>query len=81
MTDDLIPVLAEFIANTILKQPARRILPAEKLLSTGLVDSFSLVDLALFIEESFGVVIDNTELNADTFDTLEQLGELIQSRR
>ena len=81
MTDDLIPVLAEFIANTILKQPARCILPAEKLLSTGLVDSFSLVDLALFIEESFGVVIDNTELNADTFDTLEQLGELIQSRR
>ena len=81
MTDDLIPTLAEFIANTILKQPARRILPAEKLLSTGLVDSFSLVDLALFIEESFGVVIDNTELNADTFDTLEQLGELIQSRR
>ena len=81
MTDDLIPVLAEFIANTILKQPARRILPAEKLLSTGLVDSFSLVDLALFIEESFGVAIDNTELNADTFDTLEQLGELIQSRR
>ncbi len=46
-----------------------------------MVDSFSLVDLALFVEENFGVRIDDTELNAETFDTLNQLAELIDSRR
>ena len=29
----------------------------------------------------FGVRIEDTELNADTFDTLEQLTALIQSRQ
>jgi acyl carrier protein len=46
-----------------------------------LVDSFSLVDLALFIEDSFGVHVDDTELNADTFDTIQQLAGLIRDRQ
>jgi acyl carrier protein len=44
------------------------------------VDSFSLVDLALFVEDTFGVRIEDTELNVSTFDTLDQLAAIIQSR-
>jgi acyl carrier protein len=51
------------------------------LISSGLIDSFHLVDLALFIEEKFGVRIDDAELNKDTFDTLDQLVALIQERQ
>jgi len=79
--EDIINKLATYIANEILKQPQRTIRPDESLISSGLVDSFSLVDLGLFVEDNFGVRIDDTELNADTFDTLEQLAKLIQDRR
>jgi acyl carrier protein len=65
----------------IMKQPDRKIGVEEALISGGLIDSFSLVDLALFIEETFGVRIDDTELNAETFDTLKELAELIKSRQ
>jgi acyl carrier protein len=51
------------------------------LLTSGLVDSFHLVDLALFVESEFGVRIDDTELNPGTFDTLNQLAQLIRMRR
>lgn len=81
MDQALYIVLTKFITQQILKQPKRVIDPDEALLSSGLIDSFSLVDLAVFIEESLGVHIDDTELNAATFDTLEQLGSLVQSRR
>jgi acyl carrier protein len=50
------------------------------LISSGLIDSFHLVDLSLFIEDTFGVHIDDTELNADTFDTLAELEALIRQR-
>jgi acyl carrier protein len=73
--------LAGFIAANILKQPKRQIGPNEPLISSGLIDSFSLVDLALFVEDRWGVHIDDTELNASTFDTLEQLATLIQQRQ
>ena len=73
--------LSQYIATNILKQPSRTISASEPLISSGLIDSFSLVDLALFIEDTFGVHIDDTELNKETFDTLEQLSALIQRRR
>ncbi len=80
MTDDIIQNLSHYIAQQILKQPKRQIAPDEALISGGLVDSFSLVDLALHVEDTFGVHLDDTELNADTFDTLAQLAALIRAR-
>ncbi len=73
--------LATFIAAKILKQPKRVITADESLISSGLIDSFSLMDLALFVEDTFGVRIEDTELNADTFDNLTQLAALIESRK
>lgn len=78
---ELIPKLSAFLANDILKQPGRTIAPDEPLISSGLIDSFSLMDVALFVEDNFGVRIEDTELNADTFDNLTQLADLIESRR
>jgi acyl carrier protein len=73
--------LGKLISEKILKQPNRALGPADKLISGGLIDSFSLVDLALLVEDHFGVHLDDTELNASVFDTLEQLVILIQSRK
>ena len=73
--------LSNFIAKNILKQPGRVIDADEKLISSGLIDSFCLMDLALFIEDTYGVRIEDTELNADTFDSLNQLAALIESRK
>jgi len=78
---DITAQLSTFIATTILKQPKRSIGDSESLISTGLIDSFSLMDLALFVEDTFGVRIEDTELNADTFDNLTQLTSLIESRK
>jgi acyl carrier protein len=81
MTDQILPSVEKFIATQILKQPNRKISPDEPLLSSGLIDSFSLMDLALFVEDTFGVRIEDTELNANTFDSLTQLAALIESRK
>ena len=78
---DVIAQLSAFIKTTILKQPNRVIERSEPLISSGLIDSFSLMDLALFVEDTFGVRIEDTELNAGTFDNLTQLACLIESRK
>ena len=81
MTDQIISEIEKYIAVQILKQPARKITADEPLISSGLIDSFSLMDLALYVEDAFGVRIEDTELNADTFDNLTQLASLIESRK
>lgn len=80
-TDEMKSKLTEYLAKEILRQPNRIIQPEEALLSSGLINSFHLVDLALFVEDNFGVHIDNSELNASTFDSLDGLIALIQSRQ
>jgi acyl carrier protein len=81
VTDTIISTIEKYIVNQILKQPNRKIGAEAALLSSGLIDSFSLMDLALFIEDTFGVRIEDTELNANKFDTLNQLATLIESRK
>jgi acyl carrier protein len=81
MNETIVSGLEQYVVTKILKQPNRRILPDEALISSGLIDSFSLMDLALFVEDTYGVRIEDTELNADKFDSLNQLATLIESRQ
>jgi acyl carrier protein len=81
MSEEMQKQIAGFIAAKILKQPKRVIQPDEALISGGLIDSFSLVDLALFVEDTFGVRIADSELNANTFDSIAQLSTIILSRQ
>jgi D-alanine--poly(phosphoribitol) ligase subunit 2 len=77
MTSEIETCLAEFIQTKILKRKDYRVEPEDRLISSGLVDSFHLIDLALFVEEQFGARIEDTELNADTFDTITELARFI----
>lgn len=81
MSEDVIKQLAAHIAAEVLHQPNRVLAPDQALLSSGIIDSFSLVDLAMYVEDTFGVHLDDSELNKETFDTLAQLAALIESRR
>jgi acyl carrier protein len=81
MKTEIIEKLTDYLKNEVLQQPDREIKANEALISSGLIDSFSLVDVALFVEDEFGVTIDDTELNAETFDTLDALADLVIARQ
>ena len=78
--DEIIVKLSKKIAEEILSQPNREILSDEPLITSGLIDSFHLVDLALIVEDEFGVRIEDTDLNSNCFNTISQLANLIIGR-
>ena len=80
MKDDIIAKLAAHISADILRDSRRVLTADEALISSGIIDSFNMVDLAVYAEDTFGVHLDDMELNVDHFDTLEQLAEMIASR-
>ncbi len=79
--EEIISELAEKITKNMLKDPKMHLEASEPLISSGLLDSFNLVDLALIVEDLYGVRIEDFELNADTFDTLEELAQIIAERQ
>jgi acyl carrier protein len=81
MADNIESILIKYIRENILKRPKFELGLDDPIISTGLIDSFHLVDMSVFIEEQFGVRIDDTELNAETFDSVTQLANLIQMKQ
>jgi acyl carrier protein len=81
MTEEIMESLGKLLAEKIVKQPGRVLKPDQALISSGLIDSFNLVDLALLVEDTYGVHLEDSELNAETFDTLAQLVDLIKTRQ
>jgi acyl carrier protein len=65
----------------MIKDPAYPLADDEPLITGGLVDSFSLVELALFIEEQFGIKFADPELTAQNMDTLNQIVANIEAKQ
>ena len=69
-----------YIAREILRDESRMIDVEESIISSGLIDSFHLVDLALFVEDRFQIRIEDSELSASVFDSVGALTDLIIRR-
>jgi acyl carrier protein len=65
-------ILHEFVADDEVVITADT-----KLLSSGLIDSFSLVSLQAFIAKEFGKMIPAPKITAESFDTIKQMMEII----
>ncbi|MBI1813995.1 MAG: acyl carrier protein [Deltaproteobacteria bacterium] len=65
--------LRTFICNELIRDPAFVINDDEPLITGGLIDSFSLAYVGVFIEEAFGVYIPDTDLTVESMDTLDQM--------
>jgi len=70
--------LRKFITAEIMKDPDYDLQDDEALISGGLIDSFSLVELQLYIEQETGILIDDTDLTAEAIDTVNDLAALIE---
>ena len=69
--------LIEFIKDEFLDDPDTDITLDTKLISSGLIDSFSLVSLQTFIEKEFGKKIPAPRITSESFDTVWQMIQVI----
>jgi acyl carrier protein len=73
--------LRDYIKTHMIKDPTYPLKDDEPLITGGLVDSFSLVELAVFIEDTFGARFDDPELTAENMDTVNQILSNIEAKQ
>jgi acyl carrier protein len=78
---DVRETLRMFITVNLMSDSRYKLGDDEALISGGLIDSFSLVELQLFIERQFGVRIDDTELTVEKINCLNDIVTLVQTRQ
>ena len=74
--------IREFITDSFLFGDAAR-MPAddESLLDTGVIDSTGVLELIEFLEESFGITVDDTETVPENLGSISGLGQYVSSKQ
>jgi len=77
--DDLKKTIRDYVVKEYIEEgDDREITDTTPLISGGIVDSFSMVSLKLFLEKRCGIRIPDDEATPDAFDTVNSIAELVE---
>ncbi len=65
--------LRAFVTQTLIRDASYELRDDEPIISGGLIDSFALAELAVFIERHWHVTIPDSDLTVERMDTLDQI--------
>jgi acyl carrier protein len=79
MADALKDKIREYVTNEYVEEGNEvEIKDATPLISGGLVDSFSMVSLKLFLENEYKIKIPDEDASAEAFDTVESIARVVR---
>lgn len=65
--------LRTFITSDLMRDPGYPLKDDEGIISGGLMDSFSLAEFGVYVEEEFNIYIPDADLTVAKLDTLNQM--------
>jgi acyl carrier protein len=73
--------LRQFICAELLRDPAYPLGDHEPLITSGMIESFALAQIGVFIEIEFNVYLPDPELTVDRMNTLADMVARIQEKK
>lgn len=65
--------LRAFITRELIRDAAYLLADDERIITSGMMDSFALARLGVFVEQAFDVYIPDPDLTVAMMDTLDQI--------
>jgi acyl carrier protein len=79
MAEDLKKLLIDYVKKEYLDEDSdEQIDENTKLISSGIVDSFSMVSLKMFLEKKFQITIPDEKATPEAFDSVNNIIHLVQ---
>lgn len=72
--------IIEFVRDEYLEDEDQEITATTSLITSGIVDSFSMVSLKNYLEDEYDIVMTDDEASAETFDKVETIVELLKKK-
>ncbi len=77
--DEMTKVVRDYVIKEYLEEgDDREITENTRLISGGIVDSFSMVSLKRFLERKYAIHIPDAEATPEAFDTVQSIVALVQ---
>jgi acyl carrier protein len=79
MAEDLKKLLIDYVKKEYLDEDSdQEINENTRLISSGIVDSFSMVSLKMFLEKKFHITIPDEKATPEAFDSVNNIMKLVQ---
>jgi acyl carrier protein len=78
---DIHDQIRQFIVTQILRNPKYKLSNDESMIKGGLIDSFSLAEVGIFLEKTFAIKVPDSDLTADAMDTIDQIAAYVAAKR
>ncbi len=79
MPEDLKKLITDYIKREYLDEDSdMEVTPETKLISSGIVDSFSMVSLKVFLEKKFSIKLPDEKATPEAFDSVNNIIELLK---
>ncbi|OGC42120.1 hypothetical protein A2Y85_03980 [candidate division WOR-3 bacterium RBG_13_43_14] len=78
MSDDLKKLIIDYVKKEYLDDDSEEIDESTQLISSGIVDSFSMVALKTFLEKKFQISIPDEKATTEAFDSVNNMINLLK---
>jgi acyl carrier protein len=79
---DTANAIERFIIDELLMSDGRMKLDHDQsLISSGVIDSLGILRLIAFVEERFGIQVDDEEVISENFETINIIKDFVESKR
>ncbi len=79
MADDLKKIIIDYVKKEYLDEDSdQEVTEATPLISSGIVDSFSMVSLKTFLEKKFQIKIPDEKATTEAFDSVNNIVHLLR---
>lgn len=75
------PRILEFVKNEVMLENADAAISPDTPLLRGVVDSVNLFRLVAFLEEEFGIEVNELDITAENFGTVADIARLVERMR
>ena len=81
MAEELRDIILKYVKNEYLEDEETELDYDTPLISGGIVDSFSMVSLKLFLEKRFSISIPDAKASSQAFDSVNKIVALVKEFR
>jgi acyl carrier protein len=69
-----------FVVDNFMLGKGDSLSSSDSLLARGVIDSTGILELITFLEQTFGITIDDQEVQAENFDSIDRIARFLDRK-
>jgi acyl carrier protein len=73
--------IRQFILKDIMRKKDFKLGDADSLIKGGLIDSWSLAQVGMFLEDTYALSVPDSDLTVENMDTIDMIARYVEAKR